>query len=312
MLERNLRPASALFQRALELDCSESLEHPRPTEQRVVGTCRHFAVLATAFLRAVGVPARARCGFATYFIPPKQVDHWIVEYWSEEDRRWVRVDPEYIDRDTPGSCRPEDLRLGEFLDAGEAWQLVRSGKDDPMSYGVFGTQNWGPGEIRGNAMRDLASVAAKLEMLPWDEWGPMADSYDGTTGTDFDELIDDLAGCDRPFHSAGAAANLRAARSTCVLDPVTTRVADCPGHPTRRCTFPAVGGTLSTRNYRTVLRPHGVDDRRSSRSAPSGRSNRQLRVRGWRDLGPPTSLLPTTRLVGSHGPVRRAARRAGG
>jgi hypothetical protein len=159
----------------------------------VVGTCRHFAVLATAFLRAVGVPTRARCGFATYFIPPKKVDHWIVEHWSEEDRRWVRVDPEYIDRDTPGTCRPEDLRLGEFLDAGEAWQLVRSGKDDPMSYGVFGTQNWGPGEIRGNAMRDLASVAAKLEMLPWDEWGPMADSYDGTTGADFDELIDGLA-----------------------------------------------------------------------------------------------------------------------
>lgn len=186
MLERNLRPASALFQRALELDCSESLEHPRPTEQRVVGTCRHFAVLATAFLRAVGVPARARCGFATYFIPPKQVDHWIVEYWSEEDRRWVRVDPEYIDRDTPGSCRPEDLRLGEFLDAGEAWQ-----------------------------------------------------------------------------------------------------------HPTRRCTFPAVGGTLWTGSTEQFF-AHGVDVR-SSRSAPSGRSNRQLRVRGWRDLGPPTSLLPTTR-----------------
>lgn len=193
MLERNLRPASALLQRALELDPSESLDHPRPPERRVVGTCRHFAVLATAFLRAVGVPARARCGFAAYFIPPKKVDHWVVEYWSEEDRRWIRVDPEYLDRTTPGVAWPDDLRPGEFLDAGEAWQLVRSGQDDPASYGVFGTQNWGPGEIRGNAMRDLASLAAKLEMLPWDEWGPMADSYNGTTGDDFDELIDDLA-----------------------------------------------------------------------------------------------------------------------
>ena len=82
---------------------------------------------------------------------------------------------------------------GAARDAGEAWALVRASGDDPMSYGVFGTGNWGPGEIRGNAMRDLASVAAKLEMLPWDEWGPMADSYDGTTGDDFDELVDDLA-----------------------------------------------------------------------------------------------------------------------
>jgi hypothetical protein len=191
MLERNLRPAGALLQRALDLD--GALGDPRPAERRVVGTCRHYAVLATAFLRAVGVPARARCGFAAYFIPPRKVDHWIVEHWSEEDRRWVRVDPEYLDRTTPGAARPADLRNGEFLDAGEAWKRVRSGRDDPASYGVFGTQNWGPGEIRGNAMRDLASLAAKIEMLPWDEWGPMADSYDGTTGDDFDELMDDLA-----------------------------------------------------------------------------------------------------------------------
>jgi hypothetical protein len=192
MLERNLRPASALLQRALDLDGSEPLDHPRPAERRVVGTCRHFAVLATAFLRAVGVPARARCGFAAYFIPPKKVDHWIVEHWSE-DGRWVRIDAEYLDRTTPGPARPHDLRPGEFLDAGEAWRLVRSGGDDPEVYGVFGTQNWGEGEIRGNAMRDLASITAKLEMLPWDEWGPMAASYDGTAGDDFDGLIDDLA-----------------------------------------------------------------------------------------------------------------------
>jgi hypothetical protein len=193
MAERNTRPAGALLQRALELDASTPLDLSRPAERRVVGTCRHFAVLATAFLRATGVPARARCGFATYFVAPKKVDHWIVEHWSPEDRRWVRTDPEYLDRTTPGSARPHDLRPGEFLTAGEAWQLVRSGRDDPALFGVFGTDNWGPGEIRGNAMRDLASLAAKLEMLPWDEWGPMEASYNGTTGDDFDQLIDRLA-----------------------------------------------------------------------------------------------------------------------
>lgn len=121
------------------------------------------------------------------------MDHWVVEYWSDDDQRWIRVDPEYLDIDTPGVARPHDLRPGEFLDAGEAWLLVRSGQDDAASFGVFGTDNWGAGEIRGNAMRDLASVAVKIEMLPWDEWGPMADSYRGATGDDFDELIDQLA-----------------------------------------------------------------------------------------------------------------------
>ena len=193
MAERNLRPASAILQRSLDVDSSLRLDHDRPAERRVVGTCRHFAVLATAFLRAVGTPSRARCGFAAYFEPPKKVDHWIVEVWSDDQHRWVRVDPEHLDRPTPVAVRCDDLQPGDFLTAGEAWQLVRSGRDDAATYGVFGTDHWGPGEIRGSAMRDLASVAAKVEVLPWDEWGPMAASYEGATGDDFDELIDDVA-----------------------------------------------------------------------------------------------------------------------
>jgi len=62
--------------------------------------------------------------------------------------------------------------MAQFLTAGEAWQLVRSGHEDPEDFGVFGTENWGPVEIRGNAMRDLASLVFKIEMLPCDEWGP--------------------------------------------------------------------------------------------------------------------------------------------
>jgi hypothetical protein len=191
--ERNTRPARALLQRALEMDPATPLDHPRPVDRRVVGTCRHFAVLATAFLQATGTPARGRCGFATYFVPPKKVDHWIVEYWNESDERWIRIDPEYVGKVTPSESRPEDLRPGEFLTAGEAWQLIRSGQDQGTDFGVFGTENWGPGEVRGNAMRDLASIFRKIEMLPWDEWGPMQDSYDNKTGDDFDVLIDDLA-----------------------------------------------------------------------------------------------------------------------
>ena len=193
MAERDIRPASVLLELVLERDGDAGLVQPRPAAHRVVGTCRHFAVLATAFLRAAEIPARGRCGFASYFVPSKKVDHWIVEYWSSEERRWVRIDPEYVDRETPGGARADDLRPGEFLTAGEAWQLLRSGQEDPADFGVFGTENWGPGEVRGNAMRDLASLVRKVEMLPWDVWGPMEDSYEGRTGDDFDLLIDQLA-----------------------------------------------------------------------------------------------------------------------
>jgi hypothetical protein len=192
LAERNTRPAGALLRRATELDPSP-LDHPRAPGKRVVGTCRHFAVLATAFLRAAGVPARARCGFASYFVPERKVDHWITEYWSNDARRWVRIDPEILDSDLVE--RPHDLRPGEFLSGGEAWQLVRAGDADATEFGVSGTENWGPGEIRGNAIRDLAALN-RVEMLPWDEWGPIRDSYEGNTGEDFDRLIDELAtGC---------------------------------------------------------------------------------------------------------------------
>lgn len=207
LVERDLRPARVLVQRAAELGGALLGDGPRPDVRRVVGTCRHYAVLATAFMRAAGVPARARCGFASYFVPGRFVDHWVVEHWTVEHTvqhgagghgpgdgpRWIRTDPEYVDRPTPGGASVEDLRTGEFLTGGEAWQLVRSGQADPADFGVFGTSNWGPGEIRGNAMRDLASVLRKVEMLPWDEWGPMPASYEGTTGEDFDRLIDRLA-----------------------------------------------------------------------------------------------------------------------
>lgn len=192
MTERNTRPAAALVRRALELD-DGPFDQARPIQHRVVGTCRHYALLATAFLRAASIPARARCGFATYFVPAKAVDHWIVEHWSAGEQRWVRTDAEILGRSNSDRAHADNLRPDEFLTAGEAWSLVRSGERDPADFGVAGTENWGPGEIRGNAMRDLASLARKIEMLPWDEWGRMADSYANAAGDDFDELIDQVA-----------------------------------------------------------------------------------------------------------------------
>ena len=187
--ENQIRPVGALIDALLAMD-SAPLNVAREPSRRVIGTCRHFAVLSCALLRYRGIPARARCGFATYFEPGKGLDHWITEYWHNGDRQWVRVDSEIIHQSVV--ARPEDLRVGEFLTGGEAWMAFRNGSIDASHFGVFGTENWGPAEIRGNVIKDLAALN-KVEMLPWDEWGRMEASYKGETGADYDELIDTIA-----------------------------------------------------------------------------------------------------------------------
>jgi hypothetical protein len=187
--ENQIRPAAALVKALLTLDPAP-LDAPRSPDKRVIGTCRHFTVLSCALLRHRGVPARARCGFATYFQPGQGLDHWITEYWQDADQRWVRIDSEIIGKSI--LAEPEDLRPGQFLTGGEAWQAHREGRIDATAFGVYGTANFGPAEIRGNAIRDLAALN-KTEMLPWDEWGRMDASYKGETGADYDELMDAIA-----------------------------------------------------------------------------------------------------------------------
>ena len=187
--ENQIRPAAALIEALLALDPAP-LDAARTPDRRVIGTCRHFAVLSCALLRYRGIAARVRCGFATYFQPGQGLDHWITEYWHEKDQRWVRIDSEIIGQSV--LAEPEDLRPGQFLSGGEAWKAFREGRIDAAQFGVYGTGNWGPGEIRGNTVKDLAALN-KVEMLPWDEWGRMDASYKGQTGADYDELLDTIA-----------------------------------------------------------------------------------------------------------------------
>ena len=188
--ERSIRPVSDILRALLTLD-DRPVEQPREWTHRVVGTCRHFSVLSCAFLRHRGIAARSRCGFASYFVPGRFVDHWVVEHRDPADGRWVRVDTEILGFELVAA--PEDLAPGEFLTGGEAWTLCRQGGADPSHFGVHGYPDaWGIGEVRGNAVRDLAALN-KVEVLPWDEWGRMHDSYDGLTGPEYDDLMDTIA-----------------------------------------------------------------------------------------------------------------------
>ncbi len=148
-----IRPAATLVAELLALDPSP-LTVAREPDNRVVGTCRHFAVLSCALLRYRGIPARVRCGFATYFQPNQGLDHWITEYRDDNADRWVRIDSEILGQTV--LTHPEDLAPGEFLTGSEAWTAFRKGEIDAATFGVYGSENWGAAEIRGNAVKQAS------------------------------------------------------------------------------------------------------------------------------------------------------------
>jgi len=170
MFELQLRSISRRLERTMQL-APQPLHVERPVDMKLIGNCRDHSLLLTAFLRHQGIPARARCGFATYFLPNHFEDHWVTEYWDQSSARWVLVDAQL---DTLQAERlkigfdPLDVPRNQFIVGGQAWQLCRSGQQDPALFGIFDMN--GLGFVRGNLVRDLAALN-KMELLPWDCWG---------------------------------------------------------------------------------------------------------------------------------------------
>ena len=170
--EAHLRPVERMLDRLLERDPSP-LVVARPPERRLIGVCRDFSLLLAAMLRAKGVPARTRCGFATYFEAGRFVDHWVCEYRDGPPGRWVMVDPQLdrLQRERLGiDFDPLVVPADRFLTAGAAWAACRSGAADPRRFGILDMHGWW--FVAGNLVRDLAALN-DMPMLPWDVWGAM-------------------------------------------------------------------------------------------------------------------------------------------
>lgn len=156
----------ALTQSALR----EPLTTPRSPAQRTFGTCRDYALMLTAMLRQRAIPTRVRCGFATYFTSAPYEDHWICEYWSAAQARWVRADAQ-IDEclreqlDITFDCA--DLPEQAFLPARQAWQLARSGSVDADMFGHGNDRGWW--FLRVNVHRDLLALSNQ-QTSAWDGW----------------------------------------------------------------------------------------------------------------------------------------------
>ncbi len=188
--EVQIRRVDQKLARIVELD-GRPLTETRSLEHKLVGNCRDFSVMLCAMLRHQGVPARARCGFGTYFLPGQFEDHWVCEHWSADEGRWVMTDAQldtFQRRELAIEFDPLDMPAGRFVTGGQAWQMCRAGKADPDQFGIFDMH--GLWFVRGNLIRDFLALN-RIEILPWDGgWGFLADSDEEQVGAD---IMDHLA-----------------------------------------------------------------------------------------------------------------------
>jgi hypothetical protein len=178
------------------------LDAPRAPMGREVGTCRDFALMLCSFLRAHGVAARLRCGFASYLAAGWE-DHWVCEFWDEESGRWRLADAQ-LDAVTQAACGvafdPADVSREAFLTAGEAWLRCRGGLAEALTFGH--------GDVKGswflgvNVVRDAYAINERLSS-PWDRWREAARERRDVTAVEA-KALDRLA--ENPEDDPGALA----------------------------------------------------------------------------------------------------------
>jgi len=158
----------------------------RDPGRRLVGNCRHPAVLLVAMLRHNGIPARKRVGFAGYLPGPHFCIHEIAQCWDAGEDRWRLVDPGNDELIKTGqqayfatAGQPEravydtlDLTPRDFILAGTAWRGCRDGSAGPGEFGY--ADDTGPRWLRITVLQDLDALN-KAELTSYDSWGgPLA------------------------------------------------------------------------------------------------------------------------------------------
>jgi hypothetical protein len=124
----NLTTTTAMLSEFFRRD-KKGLTMERSVEDKLVLTCRYVAILMASILKAKGIPARVRSGFAEYFEGTKDAwDHWITQYWNKQENRWITIDVDGSWHRTGFAMydMPEDT----FDFSADAWLKVRQGKTD--------------------------------------------------------------------------------------------------------------------------------------------------------------------------------------
>jgi hypothetical protein len=170
--EINLRSVEEMLAFILQLE-DQPLTVARPVDRRVVGNCRHYALMLVSMLRQRGVPARVRSGVGRYFWPGGETleDHFITEFWNQTDGRWQRVDPQIDDVQRKVlrlTMDTTDFPPNQFLDSAESYVELQSGKVKPDKIGIFDFRGWP--YVHYKLVSDLACLCS-VELLPWEGWG---------------------------------------------------------------------------------------------------------------------------------------------
>jgi hypothetical protein len=225
--EVQIRSAAEMLRRIHQADPAP-LTVARASEKKLVGNCRDFSVLLCALLRREGFPARARCGFGTYFIPGHYEDHWICEYYHANQERWIQVDAQ-IDQLQRDKLKidfdPLDVPRDRFINGGRAWQMCRQEGIDPDLFGIFDMK--GLWFVRGDLIRDFAALN-KMELLPWDCWG-LIEGHDKDITEEGWKLLDRVAAlCQAGDDSFGEVRALYDADDRLRIPPVFNTYPDGP------------------------------------------------------------------------------------
>ena len=109
----------------------------RAEKDKLVLTCRFVSILMASVLKSKGIPCRVRSGNAPYFdmgsLGKLSADHWINQYWSHKEKRWITIDV-----DGSWSLKdkfdPYNMPEGKFDFPADAWLDIRKKKDDPNRF----------------------------------------------------------------------------------------------------------------------------------------------------------------------------------
>ena len=191
LTEMQTRHAKDLVSLAMFKSAEPSHTFKKPNH-RVISICRDFSLLVCAILRAKGVPARLRSGFATYLEQNHFEDHWVCEYWNGQG--WVLVDAQLDgvhQRILKFEFDPCDVPSSQFLVAGQAWKFARENSVPAEKFGFADFK--GLAFIKASLIRDLFALS-KYEMHTWDiGWGILPHFMAPVSNDDELHLLDELA-----------------------------------------------------------------------------------------------------------------------
>ena len=118
--------ALSMFAELLRLKSEYSVN--RSAKDKIHITCRCQAIMLAATLKAKGIPARVRSGFAPYIKEDgENRDHWITEWYDQKSDCWILTDAD-IHLDPNINFDPNNIPRERYLTGGQAYLKLRRGE----------------------------------------------------------------------------------------------------------------------------------------------------------------------------------------